>query len=150
MDKHAHLTEDLAAAGGKNATSSITFDSVINLNDYAGKNVKLNIDQSVVERPGYGKGGAEIVSAKENIKMTENGKPVVEHVLNDLTLTEKGRSVHLSDHTFVNAANPRVLERGNEPHAHGSHNVPDEPGKDWSKSEAELLPKLAIHDHSKH
>jgi hypothetical protein len=149
MDKHAHQFEHPAATGSQHATSSITFDSVINLNDYARKNCKININQSVVERPGQGKGGGEFVSANENVRMTENGKLVAEHVLNDLTLTEQGRNLHLSDHTYVNAAGQKILEGKKEGHASGSDDAKRETGKDRYNEGEAVLPKFGITDHAK-
>ena len=148
MDKEAHKMELGPVSGSRNATSSITFDSVINLSDCASKKCKVNIDQSVVERPGQGN-GAEFVSVKENAAMTENGKLVAEHVLNDLTLTEHGRSVHLSDHTYITAAKPEMHERKKIAHCFGGDHAKREIGKDKDKAVEEAVPKLDGHDHSK-
>jgi hypothetical protein len=106
MDHQATQLEHVAAAANNNATSSIDFHSVMNLNDSGNKPIKLDIDSSVTERPGAGKGGTELVSVNERVMLTEKGHAVPEHVLNNLILTEHGHNVRLNDNTIVVAGGP--------------------------------------------
>ena len=93
MDHQANQIEHVAAAANNNPTSNIDFHSVMNLNDSGSKPIKLDIDSSVTERPGAGKGGAELVSVNEKVMLYNNlfdheVVQQIQHVMNNQYLYE--------------------------------------------------------------
>ncbi len=139
MDKTSNH-QDHAGALGNNESSSITFDTVVNLNQYAGKNVTLNIYDQVVEHPGHGH-AASVVSVQESVRLTANGKPVSEQALNNLTLTEHGRTVNLTDHTYINA-NARTGH--NRAKVRGTSRNAKQDGIKANSAGEHIVPKLEI------
>ena len=164
MDHQAGQPERIAPEANNNSTNTIDFHSVIELNDYAHKAVKLDIDSNVTERPGAGKGASEVVAVNENVRLTENGHAVPEHVLNNLILTDKAHNVHLNDNTIVVAGNlgqhhspSEAIHKASE-QGHGLVNggeneptfAPPGNGTASEKSaQADVLPELSIENEKK-
>ncbi|MBU6450164.1 MAG: hypothetical protein KGS72_00180 [Cyanobacteria bacterium REEB67] len=111
MDQHSSQLDNTAAASKSATSNTIDFNTVIDLKEYAGKNAKFEIDSTVNERNMPGKSGHELITEKEKVRITENGKPLSEHVLNDLTLTNNAHGSNLKDKTFIAADEKDVLAK---------------------------------------
>jgi hypothetical protein len=153
MDNHNAPLDHAAAAHSEAAgpaSNAIDFHSVMVLNGCT-NGAKLDIDTSIRENGAPGKGGAELVAVNEHVKVTENGRTMPEHVLNNLTLSEHGKNVNLNDRTFVHVDGDSsgkakmTRKTGQE-----SEKAADQNEAKEKTAKSYALPHIEIVDHAKH
>jgi hypothetical protein len=149
MTELSNHIEPHPASANAESSSTIDFHSVIDLKAYDGKPVKIEVDSSVNEHPGQGRNASTIVGANERVQVTENGRPLPEHVVNNLTLNDHGRHLHLADSTVVIASEKGIHMADSEKHKMEERKVPGAEEAHQIKA-AGHLPNLTIENNAKH